>query len=98
MDEALRRRDDEMVDDLEKRFDKHLEIYANNGKEMAKMGVLVEQMLERDKVRDKKVDEMYTTYQEFMLGKKGIIWAVAGIFALFMALGSAYLMAKNIMK
>lgn len=98
MDKERRRQDDEMVYDLEKRFDRHLEIYAENNKEMHRLANIVEQMVERSQVRDKAVDEMHKTYQEFMLGRRGIIWATAGTFALFMAIGSAILMVKNILK
>lgn len=98
MDTELRRKDDEMVEDLEKRFDRHLEIYANNGKEMARLASVIEAMQLYSTERNKKVDEMYITYQEFMMGKKGIIWLIGGSFAIFMALGSAYLMIKNIIK
>ena len=34
MDTKLRRLDDQQIQDLETRFDRHLEIYANNGKEL----------------------------------------------------------------
>lgn len=98
MDGALRRQDDEMVYDLEKRFDRHLEIYANNGKELARLAAAVEALSLRADTRDKKTDEMYTTYQEFTMGRRGIIWLIGGLFALFMAVGSAILMVKNIMK
>jgi len=94
MDEALRRKDDEMVEDLEKRFDRHLEIYANNGKEMARLAAAVERMEERANVRDEKVNEMFEVYQQFKFGKKGIFWLIGTL----TFLGGAFLTAKQIMK
>lgn len=35
LDKELRRMDDERMDRLESRFDRHLEIYSQNGKELA---------------------------------------------------------------
>jgi len=55
MDSERRRKDDELVQDLEKRFDRHLEIYANNGKEMARLAGAVERMEERANLRDERV-------------------------------------------
>lgn len=98
MNESLRRKDDNLVYDLEQRFDKHLEIYANNGKEMARLASAVEAMQERSEKRDVIVDEMLKVYQEFQSGKKGIVWLIGGLFAMFMTVGSAYLMFKQITK
>lgn len=94
----MRRQDDEMMYDLEKRFDRHLEIYASNGKEMARLAMVVERMEERSHKRDKQVNEMFDVYKDFKSGKKVIVWFVGGAFALFMSVGGAYLMAKNILR
>lgn len=41
MEELLRRKDDKQIEDLTSRFDRHLEIYAQNGKELAGVKVSV---------------------------------------------------------
>ncbi len=94
MDSERRRKDDELVQDLEKRFDRHLEIYANNGKEMARLAGAVERMEERANLRDERVSEMFEVYQQFKFGKKGIIWIIGTL----TFLGGAYLMTKQIIK
>lgn len=98
MNNDLRRQDDEMIYDLEKRLDRHLEIYANNGKEMARLAIAVETMAQNDKERDVKVDEMFIAYQEFKNGRKAIVWLIGGLFSIFMTVGGAILMAKQILK
>ena len=83
-----------MIYDLEKRFDRHLEIYANNGKEMSRLAAAVERMEERSDKRDERVDEMFEVYQQFKFGRKGLLWLIGT----FTILGGAFLMAKSIIK
>lgn len=59
------------IQSIDDRLDKHLEIYANNGKEAKRVADNLERMIEREKVRDdraeardKKVDEMYKQFQD----------------------------------
>lgn len=94
MEQELRRQDDEMIYDLEKRFDRHLEIYANNGKEMARLATAIEIMHKSVEERNKIVDEMFDVYQSFKFGKKGIFWFIGT----FTFIGGALLMAKQIWK
>lgn len=80
------------VDELEGRFDSHLQVYANNGKESARVAAVLERLEIRSKERDEKVDEMFKVYQSFKFGKMGITWA----FGICMAVGSAFLLIKNL--
>ena len=82
------------VKHLEDRFDGHLAIYANNGKESARVASALERLEQHSLDRDLKVDEMFETYNSFKVGKIGIAW----LFGIFMALGSAILLVKEITK
>lgn len=82
------------VKQLENRFDNHLLVYSENGKESARVARVLERMEEHSKERDKKVDEMFDAYQGFKIGKMGITW----LFGLFMAVGGGILLVKEIMK
>ena len=82
------------VKHLEDRFDGHLAIYANNGKESARVASALERIERHSFERDKKVDEMFDAYQGFKIGKMGITW----LFGLFMAVGGGILLVKEIMK
>ena len=82
------------VKHLEDRFDGHLAIYANNGKESARVASALERIERHSFERDKKVDEMFDTYNSFKVGKVGIAW----LFGIFMAVGSAILMVKEILR
>jgi len=85
---------DGKLDELEGRLDRHLEIYANNGKESARVANALEKMILRSNERDKKVDEMFDAYSEFKAGKRTLKW----LFGLFMAVGGAVLLIKGIIK
>jgi hypothetical protein len=79
---------------IEGRLDRHLEIYAQNGKESKRVADALERLIEHSKERDAKVDEMY----EFFYGGHVVtrVAKVAGTF--IMACGGAYLMFKSILK
>lgn len=94
MDTERRRQDDQMIYDLEKRFDTHLQVYAANGKESARVAAVLERLEEHSRERDAKVDEMFDVYQSFKFGKKGIFWLIGT----FTFIGGAILMAKQILK
>jgi len=50
------------IGSLESRFDRHLQIYAENGKESKRVADALERLLEQSDVRDVKVDAMYADY------------------------------------
>lgn len=50
------------IGSLESRFDRHLQIYAENGKESKRVADALERLLEQSDVRDIKVDAMYADY------------------------------------
>lgn len=89
---------DNKVDELEVRFDKHLDIYANNGKEAARLAAAVERLIERSVDRDKRTDEMYEWFQKITIGKSAIVWVVVSTFGIVTAIGTVVLMIKNILK
>ena len=96
--EELKRQDDLMILHVEQRLDDHIRIYKENGKESARVAAALERLEEHSRERDAKVDEMFTTYTDFKSGKKAIVWFVGGLFGIFISVGSAYLMVKNIFK
>jgi hypothetical protein len=80
------------ISNLERRFDKHLAIYAANGKESKRVADLIEKMMEHSRERDIKLDEMY---ESFTTGREGIR-ILKWVFGLSIAVGGAYLMIKQI--
>ena len=79
---------------IEGRLDRHLEIYAQNGKESKRVADALERLIEHSKERDERVDEMY----EFFSGGH-VVTRVAKFTGTFiMAIGGAYLMFKSILK
>jgi len=63
--ENRRRAEDRLTDEivsLETRFDRHLEIYRENGIESKRVADILEKMLLRADERDIKVDTMYAQY------------------------------------
>lgn len=52
------------IESLEERFDKHLEIYKNNGIESKRVADALVKLLKRSDIRDIKVDAMYLEYTE----------------------------------
>ena len=105
MNDDLRRQDDEKIEELEQRFDRHLEIYANNGKEMARLAVAVENMHdtiinhtnEEDKTK-KQVDEMYIWFSGLMVSTRWGDSFIKYIFAIIIGTGSLILLYKQIIK
>ena len=85
---------EEELNKIEGRLDRHLEIYAENGKESKRVADALERLIEHSKERDAKVDEMY----EFFSG--GLVVSRVAKFTgtLIVATGGAYLMFKSILK
>lgn len=76
---------DQQVELLTKRFDKHLEIYANNGKESQRVADNLEALIQQN-------NEMYTLFSTFKGG-----WTVSKwVFGLFVAVGSAWVLIQKI--
>jgi len=94
MDKDLRRKDDEQLEELEKRFDRHLEIYSQNGKELSRLAEAVENHIEAHKDMVEKVNEMYAIFNDGKVGTKIIKWT----FRLLVGIGSAVLIYKGIVK
>ena len=101
MDKKLRRQDDIQIQELETRFDRHLEIYANNGKELAALKEAVKS-LERFLTENRKLDDIFreelkpimNSYSTLVSGRKMIL----GFIIFVSALGSLYLLIKQILK
>lgn len=87
-------KESDRITSIDDRLDKHLVIYANNGKESARVADALERIIESQKINNAKTDEMYDIFRDLKGGKKTTIWAISG----FMFIGSAYLLAKNILK
>lgn len=98
MNKKLRRQDDEQIMELEKRFDKHLEIYASNGREMARLAIAVENLSKEmgtEKIKDKEWQEIIEKKLEPLTdGAKSIKW----IFGVLIAIGTLIIMFKQIFK
>lgn len=60
----------ERISGMDERFDKHLEIYANNGKEAKRVADNLAKMMDRADARDAKTDEIHRKteemYQKFL--------------------------------
>lgn len=82
------------LEKIEGRLDRHLEIYAANGKESKRVADALERLIEHSMQRDVKVDEMY----EFFSGGVAVSKAAKFLGTFIVACGGAYLMFKNIMK
>ena len=91
-DEQFLQHIDEKVDTLDERLDRHLEIYAANGKESARVANALETLINRSAERDAKVDEMLNLFNTFKGGKTVIKW----IFGIIMAIGSLWLLIIKI--
>lgn len=98
----------EQCKDIETKIDRHLEVYAENGKELKRLAMAVEFMAQqsekrerRAEERDRKVDEIFAAYQDFKFGKRGVTLLfkiTAWLFGILTAIGGAILMVKGILK
>ena len=62
--------------DYRKRLDRHIEVYENNGKELARLATAVEEM-------HGKQDAMYKVYQGFNWSTKAIMWVLGLVATIF---------------
>lgn len=77
----------ERIDSIDARLDRHLEIYANNGKESKRVADALEKLIVQHK-------EMYDLFDTLKGGKTTIKW----LFGVFVAIGSATLLVKQLLK
>lgn len=63
---------DEQVEDLKDKFDTHLLIYANNGKEMKRMNDIME-------IHIKRMEPVYQAFQGLTWSKKALLWIVGAL-------------------
>ena len=99
--DSLRRQDDLQIEELERRFDAHLQIYAQNGREMARLASAVENLIksfeEHKQGQDNWRKEIETTLEPLVAldgGAKSFKWFVG----ILIALGTLILMIKQIWK
>ena len=83
---------DERIDDVDNRLDRHLEIYANNGKEMARLAQAIEAHIKSQDNVEKRVNEMYEVFNDGKIGTKIVKW----VFRVLIAIGSAVIVYKGI--
>ena len=83
---------DERIDDVDNRLDRHLEIYANNGKEMARLAQAIEAHIKSQDNVEIKVNEMYKIFNDGKIGTKIVKW----VFRVLIAIGSAVIIYKGI--
>lgn len=89
------------IQSIDDRLDKHLEIYANNGKEAKRVADNLAKMMEHSNARDTKVDEMWKQFNDDRIVAKrdkerlqtvilygGAAAAIVGILAFLVKLGS----------
>ena len=89
------------INRLEDAFNRHLEIYSQNGKEFARLCTLIETHMEESKEyrqkreeRDKEVDEWLEPLKTITNGRRMILYLLGFI----SAIGALYLMVKQIFK
>lgn len=80
-------KESDRITSIDDRLDKHLVIYANNGKESARVADALEKLI-------KQHGEMYDLFSTLKGGRTTIKW----IFGFVLAVGSAVLLTKNILK
>lgn len=82
----------EKVDEYHKRFDRHVEIYSTNGKEMKRLADAVGSM-------HSQVDEMYEPYRDAKGVARSIKWGVGILLGLASVIGAIkYLIIKYLLK
>ena len=94
MNTALRRQDDKQIEELESRFDRHLEIYANNGRELSRLSKLIEIHIKDHDEFKKRIEPVIKFYE----GMTFTQWLVISLVALLTAFGGLYLLIKQIFK
>ena len=101
MNNNLRRQDDEMIRDLDKRLDRHIEIYQNNGKELARLSEAVEHLtvvfnnhIITSEEHEKKMQPVIEWFSNITFFKTAIMW----LLGFTIALGAAYAVIKGFFK
>lgn len=91
---------DEQLDGLEARFSNHLEIYANNGKELSRLGDLIDSHIMEQKKMMEDLHPIIEFYKSFKVTSrmtqvtfKGVMKAIGAL----IAIGSLYIIIKTIL-
>ena len=90
---------DEQLDGLEGRFSHHLEMYANNNKELERLGNLIDKHIENQTELMKSLSPIVNFYRTFEATSRFTKITFRGamkIAGVFMALGGLYLMFRQI--
>lgn len=84
------------TDEQDRRMTRHLEVYANNGKELRELRLIIERIVPLFEQNTKQTKEMYDVFMGLSATKKYTFrfgaWLIGGL----MTLGGAYLMIKEI--
>lgn len=98
MDKEMRRKDDALLRDLERRFDRHLEIYAKNGHELARLAEAVENLtisfnnhVAASVEYERGMRPLIEWFSNINFFKSAIMW----IFGFIIALGGTYAVIKG---
>lgn len=94
MDTNLRRQDDKKIEELENRFDEHLRIYADNGRELARLATAMELHIKEHDEFKIKLEPMIKFYEGAGFTQKAVMY----LLALLTAIGGLYLLIKQIFK
>ena len=82
----------------EARFSRHLEIYANNGKELKELTGVIYKIVPMFEENTKQTKEMYEIFSGISTTKKWTFMFFKFMAGLILAIGSMVLMYKNIIK
>ena len=94
MNEELRRKDDEKIEELESRFDRFQEAYIKNGKELARLSGLIEiHIKNHDEFKDK-IEPMIKFYEGMTFTQRVVMYMLA----LLASIGGLYIIIKQIFK
>lgn len=88
----------ERQDKHEAMFHRHLEIYANNGKELKELKEVIVKVVPMFEVNTKQTQEMYEIFNAIATTKKVSFKFFAWLTAVLLGLGSLILMGKQIIK
>lgn len=91
---------DEQLDGLEVRFSNHLEVYANNGKELARLGDLISNHIGEQKKMMEDLFPIIDFYRSFKVTSRVTQVTFKGVMkitGIILAIGSTYLIIKTIL-
>lgn len=97
MQEELKKLSDRQ-DVHEAMFQRHLEIYANNGKELKELREIIVEIVPMLKENTDQTKQMYEIFHGLSTTGKWSSLIVKWIFGLFIGIGSFILMAKALLK